>query len=144
MESKKTLKETKLGAWLKEKAPKIFEAAKDAIPDSGVVGFIKNMIEPDTKDAAYYEAMHEAERIAQEAITTRWVSDNNSGNKLSQMVRPITLIALLSVYFVIAVWDSVERFEFDVKPQYIDLLQVLSMTAFGAYFAGRSYEKTKL
>ena len=144
MEQKKTLKETKLGAWLEGKAPKIFEAAKDAIPDEGLLGFIKNLVEPEAKEPAYYEAMHEAERIAQEAITARWVSDNASGNRLAQMVRPIRLIALLSLYLIIAVLDSIERLEFDVKEDYINLLEVLSLTAFGAYFAGRSYEKTKL
>lgn len=138
------MKETKLGVWLKAKAPKIFEAAKDAIPDEGLIGFIKNLVEPEQKDPAYYEAMHEAERIAQEAITARWVSDNNSGNRLAQMVRPVSLIALLSLLFVFAVLDSIEGFDFNVKSEYIDLLKMLSMTAFGAYFAGRSYEKTKL
>ena len=72
------------------------------------------------------------------------MSDNNSGNKLAQMVRPTSLIVLLSLLLVFAVLDSIEGFAFDVKPEYIDLLKVLSMTAFGAYFAGRSYEKTKL
>lgn len=147
MDSKKTLKETKLGAWLKEKAPKIFEAAKDALPDEGVIGFVKNLVDKDTeipKDPAYYAALHEAERIAQEAVTARWKSDNDSGNKLAQMVRPMTLITLLSLYTVLAVVDSVNAWDFEVKEQYINLLEILSLTAFGAYFAGRSYEKTKL
>jgi len=147
MESKKTLKETKLGAWLKEKAPKIFDAAKDALPDSGVIGFVKNLVDKDTdipKDSSYYDALHEAERIAQEAITERWKSDNDSGNRLSQTVRPMTLIALLSLYTILAIVDSVGTWDFEVKEQYINLLEILSLTAFGAYFAGRSYEKTKM
>lgn len=141
------MKETKLGAWLKEKAPKIFDAAKDALPDEGLLGFIKNLVDTDDaipKDPAYYAALHEAERIAQEAITARWKSDNDSGNRLAQMVRPVTLIALLSLYTVLAVVDSVVSWDFEVKEQYINLLEILSLTAFGAYFAGRSYEKTKM
>lgn len=141
---KKKIKDTKIGAWLKSRAPKVFDAFKDALPDEGVLGFIGNLLDEGVKDKEYYQAMHEAERIAQEAVTARWVSDNQSGNRLAQMVRPMTLIALLLLYLVMAIWDSVERFEFDVKEEYINLLQVLSMTAFGAYFAGRSYEKTKL
>ena len=147
MESKKTLKETKLGIWLKGKAPKIYDAALDALPDSGVIGFVKNLVDKDesiTKDPAYYAALHEAERIAQEAITARWESDNDSGNRLAQMVRPVTLIALLTLYTVLAVVDSVNAWDFEVKEQYINLLEILSLTAFGAYFAGRSYEKTKM
>jgi len=41
------------------------------------------------------------------------------------------------------VFDSVGKFNFDVKDSYVDLLQVLMLTAFGAYFAGRTIEKTK-
>lgn len=137
------IKDTKLGAWLREKAPKVLDVVGDALPDEGVLGIVKNLVNASEKDAEYDLAMAEAEIKAQEAVTARWKSDNESGNRLAQAVRPVTLIALLSLYLVLAVADSVNRWEFDVKESYITLLEVLSMTAFGAYFAGRSYEKTK-
>jgi len=137
------IKDTKLGAWLKEKAPKVLDVVGDALPDEGVLGIVKNLVNAKDRDAAYDLAMAEAEIKAQEAVTARWRSDNESGNKLAQAVRPATLIALLSLYLVLAIADSVEGWAFDVKESYITLLEVLSMTAFGAYFAGRSYEKTK-
>lgn len=141
---KPKIRDTKLGAWLKEKAPGVFDAFKDAVPDDGVLGFIKNLVDGSKKDAEYYAATLEAEKVAQEAITARWQSDNASGNKLAQYVRPVTLIALLGLYLVLAVVDSIEGIGFEVKEQYVELLEILSLTAFGAYFAGRSYEKTKL
>jgi len=137
------IKDTKLGAWLKEKTPKVLDVVGDALPDEGVLGIVKNLVNAKDRDAAYDLAMAEAEIKAQEAVTARWRSDNESGNKLAQAVRPATLIALLSLYLVLAIADSVEGWAFDVKESYITLLEVLSMTAFGAYFAGRSYEKTK-
>ena len=63
--------------------------------------------------------------------------------KLAKLIRPLTLVALLTLFLALAVADSVEGWAFDVKPSYIDLLQVLMLTAFGAYFAGRSLEKTR-
>lgn len=137
------IKDTKLGQWLKDKAPKVLDIVGDALPDQGVLGIVKNLVDAKERDAQYDLAMAEAEIKAQEAVTARWKSDNESGNRLAQAVRPVTLIALLSLYLMLAVADSVNKWDFDVKESYIDLLQVLSMTAFGAYFAGRSYEKTK-
>jgi hypothetical protein len=40
----KPLKETKLGQWLKEKAPKIGNIVGDVLPDKGVLGIVKNLI----------------------------------------------------------------------------------------------------
>jgi hypothetical protein len=40
-------------------------------------------------------------------------------------------------------FDSVDTLPFNVKDSYVDLLQILMLTAFGAYFAGRSIEKVK-
>jgi hypothetical protein len=39
--------------------------------------------------------------------------------------------------------DSIDGLPFTVKDSYVDLLQILMMTAFGAYFAGRTIEKAK-
>lgn len=45
----KPLKETKLGVWLKEKAPKVLDKVSDLLPDKGVLGIVKNLLdlEPD-------------------------------------------------------------------------------------------------
>ena len=46
---KKKLKDTKIGALLKEKAPKVLDAIGDILPSTGTLGIIKNVIskEPD-------------------------------------------------------------------------------------------------
>jgi hypothetical protein len=33
--------------------------------------------------------------------------------------------------------------ELEIKDSWVDLWQLLALTSFGAYFGGRSYEKTK-
>lgn len=139
----KKVRETRLGKWLQEKAPDVLEVVGDALPDEGVLGIIKNLIEADEKDAAYVEAMREAELAYQNEVSKRWASDMASDNFLAKIIRPITLIALLTMYIGLAIVDSVGGIDFEVKDEYIDLLQILSMTAFGAYFAGRSIEKAR-
>jgi hypothetical protein len=132
-----------LGIWLREKAPHILDKVGDVLPDEGALGIVKNLIESDEKDAAYVEAMRDAELAYQQEVSKRWEADMKSDNTLAKMIRPITLVALLVMYIGLAVVDSIGTIDFEVKAEYIDLLQILSMTAFGAYFAGRSMEKTK-
>lgn len=43
----KKFKDTKLGHWLKEKAPKILDKVGDLLPDDGVLGIVKNLISSD-------------------------------------------------------------------------------------------------
>lgn len=141
--SAKRLKDTKLGAWLREKAPQVLDKVGDVLPDEGALGIVKNLIDSDKQDPAFDAAMIDAELRAQENVTRRWEADMNSDERLAKMIRPITLIVLLSLYLFLVVADSIGGWNFEVKEQYIDLLQILSLTAFGAYFAGRSLEKTK-
>ncbi len=42
---KKKFKDTKFGQWLSEKAPDIISITGDLLPDKGVLGIVKNMIE---------------------------------------------------------------------------------------------------
>jgi len=47
------------------------------------------------------------------------------------------------MFIGLAVADSIPSLNFEVKDVYVSLLQTLTITAFGAYFAGRSIEKIK-
>ena len=41
----KKLKDSKLGKLLKDKAPKILDVVGDLLPDKGVMGVVKNLID---------------------------------------------------------------------------------------------------
>ena len=147
---RKKLRDTKLGQWLTNRAPEVLDVAGDLLPDAGVLGVVKNLLdrneaEPLTHEERMEFAKHEMELLQaeQEAVTRRWEADMASDTKLAKLIRPLTLITLLVLYLVLVVTDSVEGWAFDVKSAYIDLLQILMLTAFGAYFAGRSLEKTR-
>lgn len=43
----KPIKDTKLGAFLKEKAPKVLDVVGDLLPDRGALGILKNLISSD-------------------------------------------------------------------------------------------------
>jgi len=144
MKDKKKIKDTKLGAWLSEKAPSILGVVGDLLPDSGALGVVKNLIDKDDSvDSAEAQRVIDAEVRFQENVTERWKADMGSDVKLAKLIRPLTLIALMFMFMVTMVADSVDGWPFSVKDSYVDLLQILMMTAFGAYFAGRTIEKSK-
>jgi hypothetical protein len=142
--NKKKIKDTKLGIWLKEKAPNVLGLVGDLLPDSGALGVVKNLLdkEPDV-DPAEAQAAIDAEVRFQENVTDRWKADMGSDVKLAKLIRPVTLIALMVMFMLTMVADSMDGWPFNVKDSYVDLLQILMMTAFGAYFAGRTIEKAK-
>tara|TARA_R110002050_G_scaffold45836_4_gene108212 strand:- start:10 stop:450 length:441 start_codon:yes stop_codon:yes gene_type:complete len=142
-DKKKRIRDTKLGKWLKEKAPHLLDLVGDLLPDSGGLGIVKNLISKEDVSQEEALAMIQAEIQFQEQVTYRWEADMNGDVKIAQYIRPLTLVLLLSMFIVLAVADSVEAWNFEVKDSYVSLLEILMLTAFGAYFAGRSIEKLK-
>jgi len=144
MNKKKKIKDTKLGSWLKEKAPNVLGIVGELLPDKGALGVVKNLIDnDDSVDPEEAQRMIDAEVLFQENVTERWKADMGSDVKLAKLIRPLTLIALMVMFMLTMTADSIDSWPFNVKDSYVDLLQILMMTAFGAYFAGRTIEKSK-
>tara|TARA_Y100000004_G_scaffold193598_1_gene256436 strand:- start:263 stop:703 length:441 start_codon:yes stop_codon:yes gene_type:complete len=145
MSEKKTkIRDTKLGAWLKSKAPNVLDAVGDLLPDSGGLGVVKNLIakEPGV-DPAEAKAAIDAEVQFQNNVTERWKADMGSDVKLAKLIRPVTLICLMVMFMATMIADSMDAWPFNVKDSYVSLLEILMLTAFGAYFAGRTIEKSR-
>ena len=144
MEQNKKIKDTGLGKWLKSKAPNVLSVVGDLLPDQGGLGIVKNLIDKDP-DVSTDEGMAavDAEIQFQNNVTERWKADMSSDVKLAKLIRPVTLIALMSMFMITMFIDSMDNVAFNVKDSYVDLLQILMLTAFGAYFAGRTIEKAK-
>jgi len=83
-----------------------------------------------------------AEADIQKNVSDRWKNDMNSDSWLSKNVRPIVLLFLVLSTVLIVFIDS-GVIAFNVKEKWVDLLQLVLITVIGAYFGGRSYEKTK-
>lgn len=144
MEEKKKIKDTNLGKWLKDKAPKVLDTVGELLPDSGGLGVVKNLLDIDgSVDPAEAKAVLDAEVQFQNNVSERWKADMGSDVKLAKLIRPVTLICLMVMFMVTMVLDSLDGLPFNVKDSYVSLLEVLMLTAFGAYFAGRTIEKAK-
>ena len=138
------IKDTKLGKWLKSKAPNVLNTVGDLLPDQGALGLVKNLIDKDPDvDTAEGTAMVDAEIEFQKNVTERWKADMGSDVKLAKLISPVTLICLMAMFMVTMFLDSLDQLPFNVKDSYVSLLEILMLTAFGAYFAGRTIEKAK-
>jgi hypothetical protein len=78
----------------------------------------------------------------EKTITDRWKSDMVSDSWLSKNVRPMVLIFLV-VSTVLMIFIDAGAISFNVEAKWTDLLQLVLITVIGAYFGGRSLEKTK-
>ena len=85
---------------------------------------------------ANYEVQMEKE------ISSRWQADMKSDSWLSKNVRPLVLIFLV-VSTVLLIFIDAGIINFVVEAKWTDLLQLVLITVIGAYFGGRSLEKTK-
>ena len=142
--NRKKIKDTKLGAWLKEKAPGVLSTVGDLLPDSGALGVVKNLLDKEPGvDPAEAKAVIDAEVQFQNNVTERWKADMGSDVKLAKLIRPVTLICLMVMFMATMVADSLDNLPFNVKDSYVSLLEILMLTAFGAYFAGRTIEKSR-
>jgi hypothetical protein len=138
------IKDTALGGWLKQKAPGILDTVGDLLPDQGALGIVKNLLDKEPGiDPAEAKAKIDAEIAFQNNVTERWKADMGGDVKLAKLIRPATLIALMSMFMVTMVLDSLDNLPFNVKDSYVSLLEILMLTSFGAYFAGRTIEKAK-
>ena len=75
-------------------------------------------------------------------ISTRWDADMKSDSWLSKNVRPMVLIFLV-LSTVLMIFIDAGTINFVVEAKWTDLLQLVLITVIGAYFGGRSLEKTK-
>lgn len=146
---RKKIKDTKVGVWLKDKAPGILDTVGDLLPDSGGLGVVKRLIDLEPNMSAedrlnFNKLLMDYEANAQNNVTERWKADMMSDSWISKNIRPLMLIYLVFSFSIFVVLDSIDSVSFEVKESYIDVLSVLMTTAFTAYFAGRSYEKVKL
>ena len=83
---------------------------------------------------------HELE--LQKQVTNRWEADMKSDSWLSKNVRPLVLMFLV-VSTVLMIFIDAGVIAFNVEQKWTDLLQLVLITVIGAYFGGRSLEKTK-
>ena len=131
--SKKKFSQPKVGKFLLDKGSNLFNVVGDVLPDNGVLGVVKNLIDKDNtmpqqdKDIAL--ELIKQDQIEMQEVTKRWVADASAG-WLQANVRPLTLI-FFSVAYVVG-WYLDYPLE--------SITGLLSLIV-GAYFGSRGVEK---
>ena len=133
--------------WLKKQgktiAPGILDLAGD-ITGIDALDKLGDLISGDTilseADKELLIAELELDKTREQEISKRWVADLSSDSWAAKNIRPYTLAFLLVCMFIFVMLDSsIEGFK--MKPEWIDLLKSLLMTAVGGYFVVRGAEK---
>ena len=124
---------------------KIFTGGAKELVDSVGNAIDKIHTSAEEKELIKHEinkSIYEFEKTIQEQVSERWKADMQSNNWLAKSIRPLSL-AFLLVFLTVFTLVDFSFVELDIKDSWIDLWQMLAITAFGAYFGGRSYEKMK-
>ena len=141
--NKKKFKDTKVGKFLKGKAPDILNGIGEILPDNGAFGIVKNLIssdsniEPQDKEIAL--KLLDQDIAEMNNISARWESDMKSDSWLSKNTRPMTLIFLTLTMTIFIILDSTVLLE--IKTGWVSLLEALLITVYVAYFGSRGAEK---
>jgi len=140
---KKKFKETKVGAFLLQKAPKLVSKIGEFLPDQGGLGIVKNLITSDTsiepQDKELALKLLEQDIAEMNNVSSRWASDMKSDSWLSKNTRPLTLIYLTIAMSLFVILDSTVLLE--IKDGWVSLLEALLITVYVAYFGSRGAEK---
>ena len=83
-------------------------------------------------------AKMQADMQEQGELTKRQENDMMSDSWLSKNIRPMTLIAILTGYFVFAMLSA---FDIETNSKYVELLGQWGMLIMSFYFGGRTLEK---
>jgi hypothetical protein len=120
----------------------------DTILNVGMKIVDKFFPDPEQKAKAQLELMKmqqegdfkkiEADIVEAQELTKRQQADMLSDSWLSKNIRPMTLIAILSGYFIFAMMSA---FGMNAHQAYVELLGQWGMLIMSFYFGGRTLEK---
>ena len=143
--AKKKFKDTAVGRILIGAAKVISPPLGKLIEGSGTVGqalqYIRTSDIPQDQKAELEKLYIEQQIVEDQEITRRWTSDNDAG-KVTRYIRPVSLIVVTSLMLFFTYLDSADMIAFHVEEKWVTFWQGLAMIMYGAYFGGKSMEKT--
>ena len=144
--SKKKLKDTKVGKFLSGAGSSIIDSLGDVLPDKGVFGIVKNLIDKDpvlpAEDKEKALALLNQDTVEMQEVSKRWARDMQSDSWLSKNTRPLALV-FLTVSMMLLIFIDSTGLDFSVDSGWVDLLKSLLITVYVAYFGSRGAEKFK-
>lgn len=140
---KKKFKDTKVGIFLKDKAPDILETVGDLLPDAGVLGVAKNLIKmsdklsPEEKEllTADLAQMYEMEVKDRDSARTREVEISKAGKRdyLFTLTGLIGLGVFCFIVYAIAFLQIPEANK-EIWIHLIGISEGVVLSIFGYYF----------
>ena len=147
----KKLKDTKVGQWLKDKAPKVLDIVGDLLPDQGALGVVKNLIDSDPNLSP--EERAEANLMLKEMYELE-VADRDSARKREVEIKKVGgqdimmfitgLVGLASFIFMIYAVVYVDQItENDLFVHLMGMIEGVVISNIFAYYYGTSSENRK-
>ena len=148
---KKKLKDTKLGQFLKDKAPQVLDIVGDVLPTSGALGVVKNIISkdpdlsPEEKDQLHQQVveLYKLEVDDRDSARNREIELAKSG-KFDLMFNLTGLVGLSCFSFLVyaIVYLQVPEHNKEIWIHLIGVTEGIVLSIFG-YFFGSSASRRK-
>lgn len=147
---RKKFKDTKFGKWLSEKAPDIISVTGDLLPDKGVLGIVKNMIERSEMSAEdraaannFLKEIYQLEVEDRDSARKREAAVAQAGGKdiMFNVTGGVGLLAFCFIIYAIVFLQIPE----DNKEVWIHLIGICEgvvLSIFGYYFGSAMKRNT--
>jgi hypothetical protein len=151
-EEKKKFKETKVGKFLKDKAPKILDTVGDVLPDKGVLGIVKNIISTDKtltiqdKEELYRLIELDIQDIADARAREVSIVTSDSAPLINKIIGPclaIIVISLTFILFYMVMFKKITSVEKDILIYVLGALTSYVGMVLSYYFGSSSGSKSK-
>ena len=142
MTDKKPFSKTKLGKFLKETAPSILDVIGNVLPDKGILGIVKNLIDKDDnmsaddKSEAHRQLveLYELEVMDRDSARDREVNLRKYGT--DWMFNATGIVGLLAFAFLVytVVTTNVPEGNKEIFIHMIGIVEGVALSIFGYYF----------
>jgi len=105
--AKKKFKDTKLGGFLSKVAPKVTDVLGNLLPDRGILGIVKNIIDKDPDVNLSPEDMAEYKRLEQEEFKSVLKDTQDARDMQKVALQQDDLFAKRYVYYLASFWSVV-------------------------------------
>lgn len=142
MTDKKPFSKTKLGKFLKETAPSILDVIGNVLPDKGILGIVKNLIDKDDNMSADEKSeahrqlveLYELEVMDRDSARDREVNLRKYGT--DWMFNATGIVGLLAFAFLVytVVTTNVPEGNKEIFIHMIGIVEGVALSIFGYYF----------
>ena len=143
---KKAFKDTKLGMLLIGAAsllnPTLGGVLQGALTPGDAIKAIGESGIPAADKIKLQQMLYDHQNTELQEVTKRWQADQMSDSWLSKNIRPIVLASCMGIFLILGVLDSIDKVGVSIHEAWISTFETMMMSVVGAYFGGRSIEKS--